>query len=74
MLNMGTLSPYPWNLALSGQNGWRGRQAAPPFRPRDRRSGSIPGVPCPPSRLDQSSTVAAAKPNFFIAGRPSGTL
>ena len=71
----GDPSPNPWNLALSGWLGGRGRQAAPPVQHRERRSGSIPGEPYPPSRLAQYN---AAPGNFrltlcpfFIAGDPS---
>ena len=72
---MGTSPQTPgWNISLSGQNGWRGRQAAPPFRPRERRSGSIPGEPYPPSRLRQYNAGAARGTNFFIAGDASGAL
>jgi hypothetical protein len=46
----GDQSPTPWDLPHSRRNAKRGRQAAPPFRHRKRRSGSIPGVPYPPSR------------------------
>ena len=54
----GDQSPNPWDLPHSRQNAKRGRQAAPPFRHRERRSGSIPGVPCPPSRHDQYNAAA----------------
>lgn len=54
----GDQSPNPWDFALSRQNGRRGRQAAPPFRHHERRSGSIPGEPYPPSRLGHYSEEA----------------
>jgi hypothetical protein len=44
-MNMGTLSPIPWDLPLSRQNGafvWGGLFTAPPFRPLGRRSRRIP--------------------------------
>ena len=59
-MNMGTLSPNPWDLPLSRQNGGfrLGRPVtAPPFRPLGRRSGRIPALPYPPPRCVQYKTV-----------------
>ena len=49
--HLGTLSPTPWDLALSRQNvAGRAACAAPSFRPLGRRSGRIPALPYPPPR------------------------
>lgn len=53
-MNMGTLSPNPWDLPLSRQNGGfrLGRLVtAPPFRSLGRRSGRIPAWPYPSAQL-----------------------
>ena len=60
-MNMGTLSPIPWDLPLSRQNGGLrlGRPlTAPPFRPLGRRSGRIPAWPYPPPSCVQYKTQA----------------
>jgi len=54
----GDQSPNPWDLPHFRQNAQQGRQAAPPFRHRARRSGSIPGVPCPPPQHRQYNPAA----------------
>ena len=63
-MNMGTLSPNPWDLPLSRQNGdfCLGRPlTAPPFRPLGRRSGRIPASPYPPPRCVQYKTPAVIR-------------
>jgi hypothetical protein len=56
---LGTLSPNPWDLPPSRQNGcsvwggWRGPATlacVTAFRPLGRRSGRIPALPYPPPR------------------------
>jgi hypothetical protein len=57
---MGTLSPNPWDLSLSRQNGCGTGRLVPPAIPAlDRRSGRIPALPCPPSRSRQYKTLWA---------------
>jgi hypothetical protein len=50
-LKMGTLSPCPWDLTLSGQQdaavGTAERLTAPPCRHLSLRSGRIPALPYP---------------------------
>ena len=57
----GDQSPNPWDFSHSGRNSRLGRQAAPLFQHRPRRSGSIPGGPYPPWRLIKRNT-AVGKP------------
>jgi len=74
-MNMGTLSPNPWDLPLSRQNGsFRlGRPVtAPPFRPLDRRSGRIPAWPYPPPRYVQYKTTASVTEAVKEKSLPEG--
>ena len=53
-----------------------GRQSPPlPFRPPSRRSGSVPGEPCPPLRYFQSgSTATSPSMSFHRTATPRLTL
>jgi hypothetical protein len=67
--NMGTLSPYPWDLTHYGIHGLRirprtehvsadggnGQCPLPPWLQLSRRSGRIPALPYPPLSCNQYS-------------------
>ena len=72
LMNMGTLSPYPWDLTLSGQNG-HGGTADPPrhsgpwvgapvasLRGRTLRPGAVSITPAPPGGKKLAGTVSGA--------------
>ncbi len=78
-LHMGTSPQTPGIYRFRARISGGGGKPPRPFRHRERRSGSIPGEPYPPSRHGQYSAAAGifsqtVSCHFFVAGHPSGTV
>ena len=82
-MNMGTLSPCPWDLTLSGQNG-HGGTADPPrhsgpwvgapvasLRGRTLRPGAVSITPAPPGGEKNLPEPSPARYNIMCSGSAS---
>jgi hypothetical protein len=71
---MGTPSPCPWDLSLSGKHrvALTGRRTAPSCPHLKRRSGRVPALPYPPFRLAQYHPSDAGLQEMFAETRESG--